>query len=277
MIWVRGRIVGDEELTISALDRTFEHGLGLFETLRTWNGRPTLLSRHLDRITRSAKALGIPLDPATLPAPSDCQSLARAEGRQGDALFRITLSGGISESHGSTLWMRAFPLPPPPPESGIVIGPAQPARGGVLAGHKTLNHWSNRLLYEQARADGFDECVTISADGKIWEGSRTNLFVVEDGRLLTPPAAGPILPGIMRGLILRQGAELGLDVEESPLGLFDRLFQPQEVFLCNSVRGIMPVRAWGEASFPAPGPVTCRLWEKTRRWLESGGDDEDRS
>ena len=271
MIWVRGDIVADDALAVSVLDRTFEHGLGLFETLRTWNGHPTLLPRHLDRLTRSAAALGIPLDPAALPAGEDLAMLARADGRAGDAMFRITLSGGITESHGSTLWMRSFPLPPPVAAAGLVLGPARAARVDPLASHKTLNYWPYRLMYEQAWSEGFDECVTVSPDGNIWEGSRSNLFVVEGGELRTPPCSGPILPGIMRGLILDMAGRLGLDVHEAPLGLFDGLFQPTEVFLSNSVRGIMPVSVWGEARFPAPGPVTRRLWDVCRCWLESGG------
>ena len=67
MIWFRGEVVPDEAVRISALDRTFEHGLGLFETFRTWNGRPTLLPRHLERMRRSARELGLVLDPADLP------------------------------------------------------------------------------------------------------------------------------------------------------------------------------------------------------------------
>ena len=62
MIWVDGKIVDDNELKISASDRAFEHGLGLFETLRTWHGGAPLLERHLDRMERSARALGLPFD-----------------------------------------------------------------------------------------------------------------------------------------------------------------------------------------------------------------------
>ncbi len=77
MIWVRGQIVADEAVTISVLDRTFEHGLGLFETFRTWNGHPTLLPRHLDRLTCSAGELGLPLDRADLPDPTAVADLLR--------------------------------------------------------------------------------------------------------------------------------------------------------------------------------------------------------
>jgi branched-chain amino acid aminotransferase len=270
MIWVGGRIVADNALSISVLDRTFEHGLGLFETLRTWNGQPTLLPRHLDRLTRSAAELGLPHDPQALPDREAVRALLEADGREADAMLRITLSGGTSESSGSTLWMRSFTLPPAF-TAGVVLGPAAPARVDLLASHKTLNYWPNLILYENARSGGFDECVTISPDGNLWEGSRSNLFVVMDDQILTPPCAGKVLPGIMRSLILERSARIGLDVREGPLGLLDRLLRPEEVFLSNSVRGIMPVREWGEARYPAPGPVTRRLWDDILAWLESGG------
>jgi branched-subunit amino acid aminotransferase/4-amino-4-deoxychorismate lyase len=271
MIWVRGRIVADDELRISALDRTFEHGLGLFETFRTWKGHATLLPHHLDRLSRSAGELGLPLEYSDLPDQEAVAALLEADGRAGDAMFRVTLSGGLSESSGSTLWMRSFPLPSPAADGGLLLGPTAPARADPLACHKTLNYWPYRLIYEAARSAGFDECVTISPGGNVREGSRSNLFIVTGGGLLTPPSAGGVLPGIMRGLILERAALLGLEVREERVGMFDPLFSPDEVFLSNSVRGIMPVGRWGEARFSAPGPVTRRLWNDLLPWLESGG------
>jgi branched-subunit amino acid aminotransferase/4-amino-4-deoxychorismate lyase len=271
VIWVRGAIVADDALAVSVLDRTFEHGIGLFETFRTWNGHVTLLQRHLDRLRASARVLGLPLDPAALPDEEAVRALGHADGHAADARFRITLSGGVSATAGSTLWMRSFPLGHDLFEEGLVLGPVRPARTDPLAVHKTLNYWPNRRMFEDARADGFDECVTLTPDGNLWECSRSNLFAVVDGEVLTPPCDGKVLPGIMRALILEQGCLLGLPIREAPLGLMDATFRPDEVFLTNAVRGIMPVRKWGEARFPAPGPMARRLWDEIRAWLESGG------
>ncbi|MDR3618879.1 MAG: aminotransferase class IV [Paludisphaera borealis] len=270
MIWVEGRIVADDALQISVLDRTFEHGLGLFETLRTWNGRPSLLPRHLDRLKRSAEELRIPLDASQLPTADDVRALLTADGREGDALLRITLSGGISESAGSTLWMRSSPLPAPAPATGLRLGPAGPARNDKLAGYKSLNYWPNRLLHENSRAEGFDECLTVDPTGAVREGSRTNIFFVVGGELMTPPCDGQIVPGIMRGVVVERAAALGIAVEEIGLNLFDRRIQPEEVFLTNAVRGVIPVGSWGDARFPAPGPVTGRIRDDVTAWLESG-------
>ncbi len=103
MIWVRGQLVADDALQVSVLDRTFEHGLGLFETFRTWNRHPTLLPRHLRRLRRSAAELDLALDPASLPDSQAVRDLLNADGREGDAVLRITLSGGLSASRGLAL------------------------------------------------------------------------------------------------------------------------------------------------------------------------------
>ncbi|QEH32630.1 Branched-chain-amino-acid aminotransferase [Aquisphaera giovannonii] len=272
MIWHSGEILPDDALRVSILDRTFEHGLGLFETFRTWDGRPTLLPRHMKRLACSARTLGLPLDPADLPDAGAVRALIdsdRSIPAGADAVLRVTLSGGLSPDGGGTLWMRAMPLPPPAPDSGCVLGPTHAARTDPLVEHKTLNYWPNRLAYDRARSQGCDESVAISPDGFVWEGSRTNLFVVADDQLLTPPCAGKALPGIMRVLVLERAGALGLDVREAPLGLFDPTFRPEEIFLTNSVRAILPVAAWGDARYPAPGPTTERLRRDVLHWLES--------
>jgi branched-subunit amino acid aminotransferase/4-amino-4-deoxychorismate lyase len=271
MIWVRGQIVADDALAISVLDRTFEHGLGLFETFRTWNGHPTLLPRHLDRLRRSAPVLGLPLEESELPDRTAVRALLQADARQGDAMLRLTLSGGLSDTFGATLWMRSFRLPPPISTAGVALGPTGPARLEPLASHKTLNYWANRLLYESARSAGFDECLMVSADGQLSEASRSNLFVVIGGQVLTPPCVGRVLPGIMRGLILERAGPLGIEAREAALDVSNSSFRPDETFLTNSVRGIMPVGRWGDTHYPAPGPVTRKLWEHLLPWLESGG------
>lgn len=295
MIWCGGRILEDDALKISVLDRTFEHGLGLFETLRTWDGRATLLDRHLARLTRSAEVLGIPLDPDALPNDAAVADLIDAEGLEGDVMLRITLSGGLpvavesdtlqritpggshSASSASTLWMRAHPLPPAIKKSGAVIalGPWQVAQIEPLARFKTLNYWARRLAFERAQAVGYDEVISLGPDESFWEGSRTNLFLVVDDRrlerlltepiepdairLVTPPITGPIVPGIMRELVLEAASGLDLEVwQEGPITERD-FANATEVFLTNSVRGIIPVAHAGSQNWVAPGPWTQTL------------------
>ncbi len=267
LIWSDGRLLPAEALTIPATDRVFEHGLGLFETLRTWGGRPPLLDRHLARMSRSALALGIPLEPAQRPDGEAIASLLRANGQE-DARLRLTLTGGDPATGRSVLWVQVQPLPPAAPPEGLRILQGDPLVRATrvvdladpLAGHKTLNYASKRLALEAGRRDGNDEVLSLSADGRLWEGTYTNLFLVADGVLVTPPADGPILPGVMRALVLERASAIGLRALEAGLTP-DDLSRADEVFLTNSVRGIVPVGRVGPRTLATPGPRTRRLMD----------------
>ncbi len=318
MIWVGGRIVPDEALSVSVLDRAFEHGLGLFETLRTWSGHATLLDRHLARMRRSAEQLGLPIGSVPMPDAHAVAELLSANRVEGDALLRITLSGGMTELRGATLWMRSAPLPPPTRDGGAVIslGGWEVLRDDPLARHKTLNYWSRRAAYEAARARGFDESLGLGPDGSCWEGSRTNLFVVKEGVvatpnytsdilgginrmsviqlmrdlgstvekdqvLTTPSREGPLVPGILRALVLEHAPGHALRVREPAALTAQALRTADEVFLTNSVRGIIPVARLVDVSGgrldalwhgSAPGPRTRRLWAELSDWLHRGGE-----
>ncbi|AGA30404.1 aminotransferase class IV [Singulisphaera acidiphila] len=275
MIWVDGRIVPDQALTISVLDRTFEHGLGLFETLRTWQGGTPLLDRHLARLRKSAKALGLPLETSALPDLAAVTQLLEANGHVGDAALRLTLTGGVSDAAGATLWMRSAPLPP-----SMITGPGAVVDFGSwwvdpndpLLRHKTLNYWRRRSAYQDARERGFDEILSVSAGLNLWEGSRTNLFFVAGNELVTPALDGPIVPGIMRELVLELAPSSALEIREVTNLEPNDLQDASEVFLTNSVRGVIPVARLGDLSWDVPGgPRTVRLKSLLSEWLNEGG------
>ncbi len=269
MIWQGGRILRDDELRIAADDRAFEHGLGLFETFRTWSGWPIRIEAHRDRMLGSARELGLAVRPDDWPTAPDVARLLAAEGATGDRVIRVTASGGTA-SDPSIVWMTTRALPPPTRPDGLRVrfGPWVVARSDPMARHKSLNYWSRRLAFERIAATGRDEVLSL-ADGRIWEGSRTNLFVVAGDRLATPAASGPIVPGILRGRVLALAPSLGLAVAEVD-GFDPAAFEgAAEVFLTNSVRGLMPV---AEVAGPddrvafraAPGPWTARLQTAVR-------------
>jgi branched-subunit amino acid aminotransferase/4-amino-4-deoxychorismate lyase len=270
LIWADGQIVPGESLAIAAADRTFEHGLGLFETLRTWDGAVPLLARHLQRLRRSATELGLPLDPSQLPGPTAISRLRQRNGiaHDVDVVVRITLSGGINEREGGRIWIRLAPLPAPPRASGanVIPAPWTLAADDPLARHKTLNYWSKRLAHDQATAAGADEVLFATADGRLWEGSRTNLFLIRGETLITPDLSGPVLPGIMRALVLECAAAAGIATEERSVSRAD-LAAAAEVFLTNSVRGILPVERAFDQTYTVPGAGTARLRDRVECWL----------
>jgi branched-subunit amino acid aminotransferase/4-amino-4-deoxychorismate lyase len=260
MIWSGGRVLSDEALCVSVRDRALEHGLGLFETLRTWAGRPALLGRHVDRLRTSAEALGIPIEPPALPDERAVAELLAAEKAEGDVLLRITASGGVRGDAAPVVWMRAGPLPPPVRRHGAVLALAhfQVAWDDPLARYKSLNYWARRLAAERALDLGADEALLTTPDGRAWEGSRTNLFLVRRGALTTPGLDGPIVPGVMRARVLELAAAIGIEAREAAPTLAE-VDAADEVFLTNSVRGIVPVGRTPGRTLAAPGPVTARL------------------
>jgi branched-subunit amino acid aminotransferase/4-amino-4-deoxychorismate lyase len=279
VIWFRGGIVSDDAVKVSVLDRTIEHGIGLFETFRTWNSHPAVLPRHRQRMLESAGALGLPIDPRHFPdAGAVAALLAATQESPGarpltDRRFRVTLAGGSSAepNRGAILWMISGPLHAPLRPSGAVIKRSiQVAVDDPLARHKTLNYWRNRLAYETALSEGCDEVLRVTPDGLVCEGTRSNIFLVFGRRLWTPRADAPLLPGIMRQVVLEQSARIGIDCVEAPLPI-TRLAAADEAFLTNSVRGLSPVARLIDRELPVPGPVTSQLWRSILPWLESGG------
>ena len=277
MIWTCGEIIADEALRISVLDRTFEHGLGLFETFRTWEGHPTLLDRHLERMSHSSRALNLGLKADDLPDKAAVDRLREANGvpvRQ-DVRVRITLTGGIltgsAPGYSPTLWMATGPLPYPTRIGGarilrsILVDPDDP-----LIRHKTLNYWRRRIEQDRSANDFADEVLCVTPDRLICEGTRSNLFLVSAGRLITPGTNGPLLDGVMRRVVIERARYCGIKVVEGPVSL-DAIALADEAFLTNSVRGILPVSRLLHAEMPAPGPLTRRVWDEVFVWLVSGG------
>lgn len=264
-IWSGGRIRTASSLSVSAADRAFEHGLGLFETLRTWQGRAVLLDRHLNRLRASAQALGLKVNDSDLPDARAVDALRHASGIDGDVTLRILLTGGTVDAPG-TVWMRCGPLPPRRTSLDIglcdwIVDQAHP-----LARHKCLNYWDRRIAYERALSRGQDEALILGPAGSVWESTRMNVFAVVGRSLKTPGPDGPFVPGIMRKLVLERCGDVGLEPSETMLTVED-LRTADEVFLTNSVRGLVPVRRIAGQDRPTNGPWTSRLIDAIARHL----------
>jgi branched-subunit amino acid aminotransferase/4-amino-4-deoxychorismate lyase len=246
MIWHDGEVIPDDALRVGIDDRVFEHGLGLFETFRSWDGRAPLLPRHLARLRASAEVLGIPLEAVRLPDRTSITRLLDAAGLGGDALLRLTVTGGSASGRPPVAWMTARPLPPPErvPLSVWVDRNSIGKTEGFIHRHKMLNYWGRRLAYEKATSLGADELLLTSREGWLYEGSRNNVLVVTTGRsrVIETPALlqAPILPGIMRGAALEFARAHGYEVEERIVDSRE-LYDAEAIFLTNSVRGVRPV------------------------------------
>jgi branched-chain amino acid aminotransferase len=264
--WVDGRIVEANEPVLTAFDRGFQLGDGVFETLRARGAHPTELDEHVARLQRSASGLEIPL-------PEDVgAALARAidellateglGGPDGDASVRITVSRGPFYGRGllppdehppATIVVQAWPVPPTPAghlEHGLHLVASAVRRDpeSPLNNLKTTSRADFVHARIEARAAGADDALFLTIDGYLSEATSANLFLVREGALATPSLACAILAGTTRDWILRWAASVGLRPDEGLLTVRD-LVEAEEAFLSSSVAGILPVtRFAGEPS-----------------------------
>jgi branched-chain amino acid aminotransferase len=257
-VWANGILFDDPaQAQVSAVDHGFVVGDGVFEALKVTPAGAFAVRRHLDRLTRSARALGLP-DPD--------HDLVRAgidaviEGRSYPyGKVRITYTGGLGPlgSGAATgpvnLVVAADVSPPAPPVTDIVTVPWPRNERGALAGVKSTSYAENVRGLAFATSRGASEAIFLNTVGHLCEGTGTNIFCVFGSAIVTPPLAAGPLAGITRDLLLAW-----TDVTEDEL-TFEEALSADEVFLTSSLRDIQGVRRWDEVDLRAMGPVTQRV------------------
>ena len=249
-----GHMVGAGDLRISVLGDGFMFGHGLFETIKVVAGRLVFFDDHLERLTRSAAALELALDSTRDRLRSLCENVIAANALESGNLKVILFQD--EDGVGEIVLARAGLYPAEFYARGFRLKTESACARGLLAGHKTLNYFENIAAKRRVVAAGFDEPVFVDASGGVFEGATTNLFVVKGGRVLTPPTDGRILPGVVRGRVLRQTK---LPVEASSV-LLRQVLEADEVFVTNALLGIMPVSRVDDRTYDvAKNPVTREL------------------
>ena len=256
LAWFESRIVPVQTIAVKASDQTFEHGLGLFESMRGEAGKIPLWPHHKQRLMESANELKLPISLANLPELKDLQRLIEHSGlSQSSARLRLTLTGG-TPAEPCKIWVSCHPLGFVKTDGLILADPFWPvdARDPLVC-HKTLNYWLRRNAFEAAIAMGADESLSQDSQGNLWEGSRTALFLVKAGGLIAPPQAGPRLQSIAAELLIDLIAHRDdLSITFQPITEQD-LAEADEVVLANALRGILTVSQWRHHHFTSPGPV----------------------
>ena len=277
VLLLNDRLVPARRATISALDRGFVYGDGLFETVRTYAGEPFGLAEHLRRLARSARVFRIPFDGSPDYWRPRVRRCLRANGLLAtDAAVRLTVSRGagpfgiVPPAHlRPTVMMLATPV-----DARI---PTVQARGvsicffpfrlvtATLPSHKTLHYLPAVLGKMIARRRGAWEAVYLGADDTVLEGTTSNVFAVERGRLVTPPLHG-ILPGVTRHVLTTLAKRAGVPLVERRLTR-DQLLAADEVLLTASTIEVLPVVRVERSRIGngKPGPITRTLQEEYRR------------
>ena len=261
--WVAGALVPLREARVSVLDHGLTVGDGVFETLRVYDAVPFAWTRHLARLRVSAEGLGIGVpDADELRAAADAV-IAANDLR--DARLRITVTGGPAPPGSGrgdgppTAFVLAFPVEPPAPSTDVALAPWSRNEHGALAGLKTISYAANVRALAYAAERGAGEAIFPNTRGELCEATGSNVFLVRDGTLCTPPASSGCLLGVTRGLLLELCASLGIDAVERAVEI-GALAQASEAFLSSTTREVQPIaRIDGVALPAAPGPVSIRL------------------
>lgn len=232
---MNGRLVATAELRVSALSDGFMFGHGLFETIKVVGKSPVFFDDHYARLSRSAQALGLVLESGRDQLRSYCDRVIAANELEAGNLKVILFQA--ERGSGEIVLARAGLYPKETYDRGFYIKTEPTGVRGPLAAHKTLNYYENIAAKRRGAAAGFDEPVFVDAAEVLLEGATTNIFVVKDGCVLTPPTDGRILPGVVRAHVLQL---LGGRADEGLVSLA-QLRGADEVFVTNALLGVMPV------------------------------------
>jgi branched-chain amino acid aminotransferase len=262
-VWVNGELTDVEDARVSPFDHGLLVGDGVFETLRVYAGHPFAWTRHLDRLEHSANGLGLPVPERAVVQAAAAEVLEANALRE--ARLRITVTGGVqplgSERRASlpTVIVAASELRSVADSIAVVVVPWARNERGATAGLKTVSYAENVRALAHAQARGAGEAVFANTRDELCEATGSNVFVVEDGVVRTPPASSGCLLGVTRALVLELCAELGFQYEEATMPV-DVLTRAGEVFLTSTTREVQPVTHVDGRALPhRPGRLTSCL------------------
>lgn len=284
-VFLNGQIVAADKAAIPVTDSSYLYGIGLFETMRAIDGKVFRLTDHLRRLNTSAETLGIFNQYTDQQLTSAVQQTLEAS-KLTDARLRLELSNGPIQPQKNSPPAEGEGIPPyttPRPATNLLITAAQfapyPAEyyaKGVrvtltdyrqnakdpFCGHKTTCYGPRLTALKEAHQRLAAEALWFTTENMLAEGCVSNVFLVKDGALLTPPVETPVLAGIARKTVLELAEATDIGCREIPLRIEDLLIA-EEVFCTNVIMEVLPVisieaHTVGDAH---PGPLTKKIAE----------------
>ncbi len=272
LIFINGNLVPASEARVSVFDRGFLYGDGVFETLRSYNGVIFRCDDHLARLGESAEALSIKL-PFTNDYFKESLYKTLRENHLSNAYLRLTVTRGETipgldidqiteptvviiprefDSYPESLYMKGI--------HAAVVNTRRTPPSALNPAIKSLNFLNNIMAKAEAKVLGASEGIMLSTDGYVAEGTVSNIFIVENGIIKTPPLSTGILNGVTRSVVINLARENQLPLNEEPF-YPDGLYNADECFITNTSYEIMPVttlngRPVGDGK---PGGITKRL------------------
>ena len=283
-IWIDGTYYEKEEAKISVFDHGLLYGDGVFEGIRAYNGRIFRLSRHLNRLYASARAIWLDIWMSRDEMAAMCEECVRVNNLK-DAYLRLVVTRGVGDlgldprkcAKASIICIadKIALFPAEVYERGLtMMTAATPVhhREGVSPRIKSLNYLAHILAKVEAIAAGADEALMLEAGDGVAEGVGENVFAVHGRTLLTPPAYAGILRGVTRDAVLEIAAAAGYEIREDMLTRYD-LYTADEVFLTGTAAEIVGVvkldgRVIADGKV---GPITEDLAVRFKAMVAYGG------
>ncbi|MBT7311121.1 branched-chain amino acid aminotransferase [bacterium] len=281
LIYIDGKYIPAEDATISLFDGGYLYGDGLFETIRLYSGQPFDLDGHLNRLSTQLETLEFSWRPDLDSINNIITELTILNNlTDADSRCRITVSRGgsfdlllpLQDLHEIKPTVSIFQIPlsdtiSQMQKTGIAVTAMKSgfARGN-FPGLKTLNYLPTVVALRAARKANCQEALLINSDNNVLEAATSNVFIISNNSLYTPPLDLGLLSGRTRSIVLTTASNIGLNCVEKSFDLSE-LLDADEVFLSGSVKEILPViKVDGSViGNGKPGEHTLRLAKKYRQ------------
>jgi len=277
-VYIDGKLIDKEDAKISVFDHGFLYGDGVFEGIRAYNGKVFKMKEHLDRLWHSAAAIEL-----TVPISKEQFSAAieatLKDNNLRDSYIRAIVTRGIGSlglnpwtCKGASVVIITDSIKLYPQEyyekglSVITVSTVRNHPNALDPRIKSLNYLNNILAKIEGLNAGVEEAIMLNCQGYVAECTGDNIFIVDRGRIVTPPTSAGILEGITRDVVMELAASRGVAAEERNLTRYD-LFTADECFLTGTAAELIPVvkidgRILGNGK---PGPITMQLLQDFRK------------
>jgi len=275
LVYVDGKFVEKSKAVVSVFDHGLLYGDGIFEGIRSYNGSVFGLVEHINRLYDSAKSIRLKI-PLTKHEMTEAVLETLRKNQLRDAYIRLVVTRGMGDlgvdpnlCKSPTIFIITEP-------AASIVGPREPKVVKVIISSyrrdavdatsheiKSLNYMNSILAKIEASSAGADDAILLDHRGFVSETSVTNVFVVKDGKIVTPSSAAGILHGITRDRMIRLCSDLGMDVEQRDVTPFE-LNTADEVFLVGTKSEILAVVSISGVKIGTGGigPLTKRLYQE---------------
>jgi branched-subunit amino acid aminotransferase/4-amino-4-deoxychorismate lyase len=219
--------------------------------MRAYNCRIFLLNRHIIRLHEAAGVIGLEYKISDINFEKACNETVAAN-KLKEARVRLTVTNGdntalpwVDKSGEPTVVVTAVPYTPFTRDKynagfQVNIAPIRRMKQSPLSAMKSVNYLLNVVARMEATGKGLDETIILNDEGFIAEGGGSNIFFVQEGKLVTPSTDSGIIPGVTRGMVIELATGLDIDVREGPVGI-GVIKRCEEAFMTNAIIEIMPV------------------------------------